>query len=53
MAPGATITRTSRQRVTAVTLDVLLAVSLVLAIPFAFAAIAGLIQFAITAAVGR
>jgi hypothetical protein len=47
IAPGASVTSTSMQRAIAVTLDLLLAVALVLAVPLAFAGIAALVKLLI------
>ena len=44
VAPGATVTRTSMQRATEAAIDLVLAMALVLAIPFGFAVIAALIE---------
>jgi hypothetical protein len=47
VANGGTVTRTPMQRATAVAIDLLLAMALVLAIPFTFAVIAALIELLI------
>ena len=44
IAPGATVARTSMQRATEAAIDLVLAMALVLAIPFGFAVIAALIE---------
>ena len=44
IAPGASVTSTPMQRAIVVALDLLLAVALVLAVPFAFAGIAALVK---------
>ena len=49
VAPGATVTRTRTRRATAVTGNLLLAMALVLAIPFGFAVIAALIELVVKA----
>jgi hypothetical protein len=47
IAPGASVTSTSTQRAMVVALDLLLAMALVLGVPFAFAVIAALLELLI------